>query len=242
VGEDWRNSRFVYAISSVQALIFQIQTVVKRLLAVNNSLLRIIVSENDTFAQGIEVDAFSQHNWISLKEPADLPESLRNDPRFIKQRSPEWFEERKAFRLTGSRLFEGLGLDTLKNQTRHFDKVVKNMGTDEVISNDVRQRMEHGTQSEIHAIATLVGKVLPFYYPDLKYIEEGTHIVQCQETPFILVSPDGSLGRVDLDSRYTPTPFLACEFKCPVALWRFQNAGSLRDAVAVHSPNSRRKC
>jgi hypothetical protein len=37
--EDWRNSRFVYAISSVQAMIYQIQIIVKRLLSINNSLL-----------------------------------------------------------------------------------------------------------------------------------------------------------------------------------------------------------
>ena len=38
-GEDWRNTRYVYAISSVQAMIYQIQVIVKRLLSLNNSLL-----------------------------------------------------------------------------------------------------------------------------------------------------------------------------------------------------------
>ena len=36
-GEDWRNSKYVYAISSVQSMIYQIQTIVRRLLEVNNS-------------------------------------------------------------------------------------------------------------------------------------------------------------------------------------------------------------
>jgi hypothetical protein len=37
-GEDWRNSRFVYAISSVQAMIYQIQIIVKRLLSIKLSM------------------------------------------------------------------------------------------------------------------------------------------------------------------------------------------------------------
>jgi hypothetical protein len=39
-GEDWRKSRFIYAISSVQSIMYQIKSVLKRLLEMNNMLLQ----------------------------------------------------------------------------------------------------------------------------------------------------------------------------------------------------------
>ncbi|CAG2249712.1 unnamed protein product [Mytilus edulis] len=80
--------------------------------------------------------------------------------------------------------------------------------------------MEHGTQSEIHAVATLTGKVLPFFSPGLKYIEEGAHVIYVEAEPFILVSPDGSVGHINMESGgspFVPNPLYGCEFKCPSA-------------------------
>jgi hypothetical protein len=56
-------------------------------------------------------------------------------------------------------------LDSLKLQRRHFDKVVINIEITELFSEETVKRMEHGTVSEIHALATLASKVLPLYYP-----------------------------------------------------------------------------
>lgn len=69
--------------------------------------------------------------------------------------------------------------------------------------------------SEVHAIATLIAKILPFYYPDLTYVEEGAHVIRRNKAPFILVSPDGSLGKINLDETGIPLPLIWCEFKCP---------------------------
>jgi len=172
-GDDWRTSRFVYAISSVQSMIYQIKAIVKRLLEINNTLLEegtSINSSNGTFVNGKSVDCYSQNNWVTLKEPYDLPEQFSNNERFIKQRTEKWFNKRKEFLLTGSKLYEGIGLDSLKSLQKHYDKVVRNIHIEEQISEEVKQRMEHGTKSEIHATATLTTKILPFYCPDLKYI------------------------------------------------------------------------
>lgn len=76
--------------------------------------------------------------------------------------------------------------------------------------------MQHGTDSEIHAIATLVGKVLPFYFPTLKYVEEGAHEIKRDDEPFLLISPDGSLGTIEINATKPPVPLYGCEFKCPV--------------------------
>ena len=221
-GDDWRTSRLVYAISSVQATIYQIKAIVKRLLQINNSLLHQATAINKTensFKLGKSVDAFAQSNWVSLKDPEELPEQFTERMRFVKQRSEQWFEKRKEFMLTGSKLFEGVGLDSLKNLQKHYDKVVGKKIVDEQFTEEALKRMDHGTKSEIHAIATLTAKILPVYFPQLKYIEEGAHIVNKTDVdePFILVSPDGSLGNIDLHNKEyeLPIPVIGCEFKCP---------------------------
>ncbi|CAC5412480.1 unnamed protein product [Mytilus coruscus] len=141
---------------------------------------------------------------------------MSNQLRFIKQRSTRWFDERKEFRLTGSKLFEGLGLDSLKNLQKHHDKVVKKKDVEERIPAEIQTRMDHGTLSEIHAVATLVSKVLPIYYPNTKYIEEGAFKLTHDGKPFILVSPDESIGQFEQEiATEAPVPMLSCEFKCP---------------------------
>lgn len=36
---------------------------------------------------------------------------------------------------------------------------------EETFSSEVEQRLKYGTDNEIHAVATLVGRFLPIYYP-----------------------------------------------------------------------------
>lgn len=58
--------------------------------------------------------------------------------------------------VTGSTLYQSLGLDGLKVQRDHFDKVVYGIQPIEKPP-DVLTTMEHGTKNEINAVATLVG-------------------------------------------------------------------------------------
>ncbi|XP_063448394.1 uncharacterized protein LOC134727927 [Mytilus trossulus] len=75
--------------------------------------------------------------------------------------------------------------------------------------------MEEGTKCEIDAVATLVGKFLPFYYPNLKFVEEGAHVLHTDNKSLVLVSPDGSLSQIEINSTKSEVTKLACEFKCP---------------------------
>jgi hypothetical protein len=215
-GDDWRTSKYVYAISSIQAVIYQIRVLVKRLLSTNDSLLKLGSRLQLSFANFCEektLDAFTQGNWISLKSHAEeLPNPFSNDIRFIKQRTNQWFEKRGHFKITGSKLYDGIGLDTLKT----LQKIINGKDDNEDLPDEVRKRMEHGTKSEIHATATLVGKVLPFYYPQLKFVEEGAHILWNNDNELILISPDGSLRNIDItNASSVPSPVYGCEFKCP---------------------------
>jgi hypothetical protein len=69
--------------------------------------------------------------------------------------------EKKAV-VTGSALNAALGLDTLKKQQEHFDFVKYGKLKPEPNS-DAQERMKHGTDNEINAVATLVTKILPVF-------------------------------------------------------------------------------
>ena len=76
--------------------------------------------------------------------------------------------------------------------------------------------MQHGTDNEIHAMSTLVGKVLPAFYPDIKFVEEGCISLKNGDQNLLVISPDGS-GRKGAFSESV----LGFEFKCPSPDKRF---------------------
>jgi hypothetical protein len=71
---------------------------------------------------------------------------------------------------------------------------VKNADCDkEEIDPKMLTNMKYGQDNEIHAISTIVSKIMPIWYPNKKYFEEGCHVVHHKDQPFLLVSPDGSI-------------------------------------------------
>ncbi|XP_053406396.1 uncharacterized protein LOC128559213 [Mercenaria mercenaria] len=122
----------------------------------------------------------------------------------IKQRTTIWHEERNKMKVTGSSIFQAIGCDTLKSQKEHFGKVVN--GMQPMKSSDIQQQaMQHGTESEIHQIATMCGVIMPFLFPDLVFNEEGFY-----KSDGKIVSPDRSLKNSDQVAEY------AFEGKAPV--------------------------
>ena len=92
-----------------------------------------------------------------------------------KQRSIEWFEARKTVKVTGSTIYSAIGCDTLKRQREHFDKVISGVEP-AAPSEEQSVAMKHGTDSEIHQIATLTSIIIPFLYPTLTFHEEGFYL------------------------------------------------------------------
>ena len=130
----------------------------------------------------------------------------------INQRSDAWFSVRTHAVVTGSSLYRALGFDGLKQQQCHFKKVYKNE-PEETPSSETMKMMEHSTLNEINAVATLASKVLPIYYPDMYFVEEGCYSLSQHDTGLILVSPDGSL-RNQTDGKLSE-PVFGIEIKCP---------------------------
>lgn len=72
----------------------------------------------------------------------------------VKQRSDRWKDLRQSSRVTGSTLFRAIGLDTLKAQQTHYDKVFR--GVEVPVSSNLQRLFDYGTAQEINAVGTLV--------------------------------------------------------------------------------------
>ena len=97
----------------------------------------------------------------------------------------------------------------------HFERVVNSVNQP-LPSDEESRRMQYGTDNEINAIGTLGSKVLPIYYPDLVYVEEGAESVMFNEEKFLIVSPDGSIRKYNPDVAPIENIVIkAVEVKCP---------------------------
>lgn len=76
--------------------------------------------------------------------------------------------------------------------------------------NDIQNKaMDYGSKNEINAIATVVSKIAPVYYPVYTFYEEGAYMVKNENgKEIVVVSPDGSL-------RCGSKKPISLEIKCP---------------------------
>ena len=209
-GKDWRKTGFVNIISSLRTSLYDTNSCIKKILHLVDDMGFYLATMNDVqhlYATNSTVDLQLQGNYYELR---DNGKECNNPPKFVKQRSEKWHKLRTKGKITGSTCHAAIGLDTLKKQQTHFDAVVHGSRKEE--HSDIQLRnMRYGTENEINVVATLVSKILPVYFPSLKYIEEGCYILQYNENDFMVVSPDGSIRRsVEVDAT------LGFEAKCKV--------------------------
>ena len=99
---------------------------------------------------------------------------------------------RKTAKVTGSTLHKAVGLDTLKKQLEHYERIFKNQEETDM-EEATKERLRYGIENEINALATLLSKVLPSFYPHTYFYEEGFIVLKNDEDSNIMVvSPDGS--------------------------------------------------
>ena len=217
-GEDYRQSKYLYAISTAQCIIHQAKECAKKLLQCNNSLLQLTAEKNgckNQFQSGETMSQYQQENWFTLEENEE-----QTDIRITKQRTKPWESERKKYPLGGSSLYEGLAVDTLEKQRHHVDVF---LGKAERRQPDpaAAARMEYGTKNEVNGLATLACKVLPAIFPGAYLYEEGAHTVKVNGKELMLISPDGSISYDDATLVDSPTPAMALEVKCsPEEDWK----------------------
>ncbi|VDI45652.1 Hypothetical predicted protein [Mytilus galloprovincialis] len=168
-------------------------------------------------------------NKIEKRDIYDLnhtPEHLKNDisrvakqmicnlsQRLRKLRTVK--QSKKTVKVTGSTAHQALGLSGLKKLQEHFEYVFHQKDRPD-FSEDAQKRMKYGTDNEINAIGTLVSKILPIFYPNFSFVEEGCEVVCDKDETFLIVSPDGS-ARYFNSENYKPSDAvaLAIEIKCP---------------------------
>ena len=129
----------------------------------------------------------------------------------LKQRSDAWHEVRNQAKVTGSTCLAAIGLSGLKKHKEHFAHVYKQRAKEEY-SDEVQKRLRHGTENEIHAVATLISKVLPVYQPEALFVEEGCETIKEGEHVLMIVSPDGSI-RISTENGLET--LAGVEIKCP---------------------------
>ncbi|XP_071172850.1 uncharacterized protein [Mytilus edulis] len=149
-----------------------------------------------------------------------LPETEHGPHHLLKQKSDEWFNLRKTVKVTGSTAYNALGIDGLKSQKETF-QCINNQKEKPAPTEQQQMAMKHGTENEIHALATLHSKVMPAFFPNLTYYEEGIHMITANNKNIIGVSPDGSIRRSENLSGVIEDIVYAVECKCSYSSYKF---------------------
>lgn len=90
-GDDWRNSKYIYAISSLQASLYQLNEFISNSLKSITSITAsaaFLTPHVSEITVGDTVDASYQKNLIQLLDVGDENKELNF--RFIKQRTNKW--------------------------------------------------------------------------------------------------------------------------------------------------------
>ena len=205
--QDWRNSKYKFAISAIIAFIFEIDKFLEDTGILLDDIAWTIARLNNCYFSRREGLLLSLcPSYVGIQEDQNTV-----TPRNTKQRSSKWFELRKSARVTGSTLYKALGLDGMRRLKEHFDHVVCGV-PESSPSEEAQKAMAYGSENEINAVATAVGKALPVLYPGLRFHEEGCIEIKTEDgKPFMIVSPDGSLRKDFSESSTT----VGIEIKCP---------------------------
>ena len=99
---------------------------------------------------------------------------LENQSNFWSLLSPDylWFHLCEQAVVTGSSCFDATGLNTLAAQKNHYRKFI--LKEQKEITEETAANLKHGIETEVHAIATVVGLLLPaLLSPCCTFIEVG---------------------------------------------------------------------
>lgn len=204
-GEDWRKSRFQIVISLLITTKYDTENYISEALQINLQLGYYLSTLHDVqhlYSLDSRVHLSDQGNYFELKSDLET-----NDSRFVKQKSDQWFQLRNRAQVTGSTVYRALGLDSLKAQQQHFDKVIHGREIPNPSKSQL-EAMQYGIDHEIDAISTVASRFLPAYYPQLNYIEEGCQVTTKNNVTMV-TSPDGSFREMCSSS-----PKLMYENKC----------------------------
>ncbi|KAK7507914.1 hypothetical protein BaRGS_00000879 [Batillaria attramentaria] len=218
VTEELKN-KYTYAISSIKTLIYKLNACTGKVMKIMDNLGKIVSicqGTSDVYILGRTVDLSTQLNYFCLtgtNQDVNLPDKINTS--VVKQRSEQWHKLRKTAKVTGSTAHKAAGLAGLKCMLEHFEQKFHGKEA-RPFDTETERRMQHGSDNEINAIATLVAKVLPVFFPNTAYVEEGCELLHLNQDPFMVISPDGSVREIQAEtSRPSDAALMAVEIKCP---------------------------
>lgn len=148
-------SKHAYGVSCVNAFVSKANTCVFELLELTELVAHMMSNLNETRHYNNSdtdmCDLLSQPNCHLLLTPSeiDFPQLLEECPEYIKQRTAEWFEQRKLARVTASTMYNALGLSTLAVQRSHYHQYVTHTKQPKFKPSE-ELAMEYGRLHEVH--------------------------------------------------------------------------------------------
>ena len=212
---NWMQSPLARAISYIHTKIIKVNATIQTCLSCVDNLCYSVAVINGTDGQyvrgsGTDIYLQRQNNYVCLTEAngnilSQIDASQASD--YIKQRTQIWYDIRKGAVLTGSTLYQALGFSSIKDMQSHYDEV--HYGKEKPVSPELEKCFAHGCENEVHALGTLLGKIMPVFYPELTYTEDGC-VVYPLGDKYMVVSGDGS-GKTEVGDNV-----IAFEMKCPM--------------------------
>ena len=155
------------------------KSLVHRALAVNRDIClfcSILNGSAQKSASSYHVLLENQSNFWSLLSPDYLEEFLEDEHNhiFVKQQSDIWFHLHEQAVVTGNSCFDATGLNTLAAQKNHDRKFILK---EQEITEETAANFKHGIETEVHAIATVVGLLLPALSPPCCTFLKLVHIL-----------------------------------------------------------------
>lgn len=222
--------KYQYAISQANTALYQLKSLIKDILDVNDDFCFCLAEYNsllDSFTLSGDVDLAENPNCRFLLPPEQLSDhhDLQEDTHLVKQGTDLWKKLRKESFVTGSTMQKALMLGAAKGAKRDYNRHFREFVTKEEpppFPPGVQVRLDHGLSHEKDALATLVGKVMPAFFPPCAiYLDVGPVFLKGSTVERLIeVSADGLITSTecseackDLEDKHIP--YYAVEIKCP---------------------------
>ena len=216
-GENWQKSPYKRAVTFYTGLIQKLGNYKEESLKCKDLLIQHVAGLQDIQYASVHGSVHEASKHVSITASISTDNHIK-----LPQRSDEWFSFRSQFCLTGSMLYNASGMDGGKGRLSEYARVHE--GKEKTFNPTVTKALHHGNIHEIDAVATLIYKIMPAYFPDLSFEEVGSFVLpgyltqhihedgKCitskNSVPLCLISPDGVLTK-DGEVQYV------VEIKCP---------------------------
>ena len=197
-----RKDSYQWSLGHIYTISTELENCVNRAINVNldvcKELARIQLNSN-LLSDSRFVKLHKQSNYFALLPSKYVSQQIdlehKDNTQFCSQRSPIWYKLCQRSFVTGSSMYKGLGLDTLKAEKEHFNVYVRKLPSVPV-SEEVQKYIQFGSENEINAIASLVGLIMPDLLPScFSFFEVGPQFIHgVHRENLIKVSADGIIN------------------------------------------------